>query len=64
MSRGVYVQPGRPVPPGERKLFLLVQGATEAIVRKAKTEARRILEEETLRVGLHAKVGEYGKFAV
>lgn len=63
-SKGVFVQAGRAPPAGERKLYLLIEGPSEMVVRKAKTEARRILEEETLRVGMHAAQGQYGKFTV
>eukprot|EP00698_Gefionella_okellyi_P000578 TRINITY_DN104_c0_g1_i2.p2 TRINITY_DN104_c0_g1~~TRINITY_DN104_c0_g1_i2.p2 ORF type:complete len:795 (-),score=227.75 TRINITY_DN104_c0_g1_i2:2571-4841(-) len=44
-TRGSYVQPGRNAPPGERKLFLLVEGRTSVAVAQAKREIKRVLEE-------------------
>jgi ATP-dependent RNA helicase DDX46/PRP5 len=64
-SRGVFVPAGRSAPPGERKLHLLVEGKSTAAVRQAKTEARRLLEEETLRLGANLdRGGAYTKFTV
>ena len=60
-AKGIFVQPGRPTPSGERRLYLQIEGPSEAIVRKAKAECRRILEEETLRVGTNAHQGAYGQ---
>ncbi|KAG2501579.1 hypothetical protein HYH03_000084 [Edaphochlamys debaryana] len=48
--RGTFVPPGRPVPEGERKLFLLIEGPTEGHVKKAKAEIKKILEETTEKV--------------
>lgn len=36
--------------PGERKLFLLIEGPTEGHVKKAKAEIKKILEETTEKV--------------
>ena len=44
-TKGAYYPPGRNPPAGERKLFLLVEGETEAAVKTARKEMRRILEE-------------------
>jgi len=44
-TRGSYVQPGRNVPPGERKLYLFIEGPDVGCVRNAKQEIRRILDE-------------------
>ena len=46
-TKGTYVPPGRPIPEGERKLYLLIEGSTQDIVRKAKTEIKRIIQEMT-----------------
>ena len=32
-TRGVFVPPGKATPEGERKLYLLIEGATELTVR-------------------------------
>jgi ATP-dependent RNA helicase DDX46/PRP5 len=49
-TRGYFVNPGKPAPEGERKLYLLIEGPTESCVRKAKAELKRILEETTEKV--------------
>ena len=35
-SKGIFVLPGRQPPPGERRLYLQIEGPSEAVVRKAK----------------------------
>ncbi len=40
-----YNPTGAQPPEGERKLYLLIEGPTEATVRKAKQEIRRVIEE-------------------
>lgn len=44
-TRGMFVPPGKPLAPGDRKLFLLVEGGTERCVREAKMRIRQLLEE-------------------
>jgi ATP-dependent RNA helicase DDX46/PRP5 len=66
-SRGVYVPPGRMPAPGERRLHLIISGPSEVAVKKAKAELRRVLEEETLRVGANAVISQMaagGKYTV
>ncbi|CAK9859561.1 unnamed protein product [Sphagnum jensenii] len=46
-TRGQYFPAGKVPSPGERKLFLFIEGPTEASVKKAKAEIKRILEEST-----------------
>ncbi|KAK9056131.1 hypothetical protein SSX86_027220 [Deinandra increscens subsp. villosa] len=46
-TRGQYVQPGRIPAPGERKLYLFIEGATEQSVKRAKAELKRVLEDIT-----------------
>lgn len=46
-TKGTYVLPNKPVPEGERRLYLLIEGPSEAIVKRAKTEIKRIIEEMT-----------------
>ena len=48
--KGAFVDVGRKPLPGERKLYLQIEGPVEAGVRRAKRELHRALEEETLRV--------------
>lgn len=44
-TKGVHVQPGRAAPPGQRKLFLFIEGNTLDEVKKAKFEVKRLLDE-------------------
>lgn len=60
LSRGVYVQPGRVPPPGERRLHLFIEASNEVIVKQAKAELLRVLEEETLRLGANAVISQMG----
>lgn len=45
--KGRYVKPGTHIPADQRKLYLLIEGASPDIVKKAKNEIKRILEEST-----------------
>ena len=45
--KGRYVKPGTTVPEGERKLYLSIEGPTADIVKKAKAEIKKILEQTT-----------------
>lgn len=44
-TRGQYNRPGTMVPPGERKLYLLIEGSSESSIKKAKAELKKILAE-------------------
>jgi len=44
-TKGTYTPPGRNPPPGERKLYLLIEAETPAQLKEAKQEVKRILEE-------------------
>ncbi|XP_010539759.1 PREDICTED: DEAD-box ATP-dependent RNA helicase 42-like [Tarenaya hassleriana] len=46
-TRGQYFPPGRALGPGERKLYLYIEGPTEKSVKTAKTELKRVLEDIT-----------------
>ncbi|ORZ05155.1 P-loop containing nucleoside triphosphate hydrolase protein [Lobosporangium transversale] len=48
-TRGVFVEEGKQPPPGERKLYLFVEGDSQLVIDKAKNEIKRILTEETMR---------------
>ncbi|KAF9979975.1 pre-mRNA processing RNA-helicase [Mortierella antarctica] len=48
-TRGVFVEEGKQPPPGERKLYLFVEGDSQYVVDRAFNEIKRILQEETLR---------------
>ncbi len=53
--KGVYIPPGRKPNPGERKVYMLVEGPTEINVQKAVREIVRLLEETTMQVGFTEK---------
>ena len=44
-TRGMFIPPGKPLAPGDRKLFLLIEAGTERSVREAKMRIRQLLEE-------------------
>jgi ATP-dependent RNA helicase DDX46/PRP5 len=41
----VLIRAGAQPPEGERKLYLLIEAPTEAMVKRAKQEIRRVIEE-------------------
>ncbi|KAH7537539.1 hypothetical protein FEM48_Zijuj03G0103800 [Ziziphus jujuba var. spinosa] len=46
-TRGQYFPPGKITGPGERKLYLFIEGPTEQSVKRAKAELKRVLEDIT-----------------
>ncbi|KAJ0559647.1 putative RNA helicase [Helianthus annuus] len=59
-TRGRYIQPGRTVGLGEKKLYLFIEGATEQSVKRAKAELKRVLEGITSQASLsNSKPGRY-----
>lgn len=48
--RGTYVPPGKPVPEGERKLYLAIESCSELAVSKAKREITRLIKDELLKM--------------
>lgn len=42
--KGIYVVPGKPVPPGERKLYLSIEGPSAEAVLQARNGIRAVLE--------------------
>eukprot|EP00658_Telonema_sp_P-2_P071900 TRINITY_DN6110_c0_g3_i3.p1 TRINITY_DN6110_c0_g3~~TRINITY_DN6110_c0_g3_i3.p1 ORF type:complete len:1097 (+),score=316.21 TRINITY_DN6110_c0_g3_i3:90-3380(+) len=60
-TRGSFFQPGRNPPPGERKLYLSIEGHDENSVVRAKRELRRMLEEAAAGV---RDVGTTGRYNV
>lgn len=49
--KGEYFGPGREPAEGQRKLYLHLEATSERILKNCVTEIRRLLNEETLRVG-------------
>eukprot|EP00850_Spirogloea_muscicola_P002273 SM000008S22362 [mRNA] locus=s8:1237126:1241861:- [translate_table: standard] len=62
-TRGVYVPQGKQPAPGEKRLYLFIEGPTEASVKKAKVEVKRLLEE-TSSVGYGPAPSAPGKYSV
>lgn len=58
-TRGQYNRPGTLVPPGERKLYLLIEGSSESSIKKAKTELKKILAETQDKVLRRDPPGKY-----
>ncbi|XP_044510847.1 DEAD-box ATP-dependent RNA helicase 42-like [Mangifera indica] len=46
-TRGQFFPPSRVAGPGERKLYLFIEGPTEQSVKRAKAELKRVLEDFT-----------------
>lgn len=47
-TRGTFFGPGRLPGPGERKLYLFIEGDNQLVIDKAKAEIKRILTEATI----------------
>lgn len=64
-TKGAYYPPGRNPPAGERKLYLLIEGETEAAVKTARKEMRRILEEQAaISAPDDSNTNRYAKYTV
>lgn len=61
-TKGIYVAPGRKPMPGERKLYLLIEGKSALSVSQAKAEIRRICEEAA--VSARPEKSMYSKYSV
>ncbi|KAJ3358992.1 pre-mRNA processing RNA-helicase [Kappamyces sp. JEL0680] len=46
-SRGVFVAPGKQAPPGERKLYLFIEGDSQSCIDRALQEIKDLLTEAT-----------------
>ncbi|KAI3800576.1 hypothetical protein L1987_28667 [Smallanthus sonchifolius] len=62
-TRGQYIQPGRIPGPGERKLYLFIEGATEQSVKQAKAQLKRVLEDITTQA-LSLPSAQPGRYSV
>ncbi|KAJ3169972.1 pre-mRNA processing RNA-helicase [Geranomyces variabilis] len=47
-TRGTFFGPGKQPGPGERKLYLFIEGDTQLVIDKAKVEIKRIITEATI----------------
>lgn len=61
-TRGTFFPPGKTPGPGERKLFLFIEGPSEQSVKEARTEIKKILEEAALNVLARGPEKPAGKY--
>lgn len=61
--KGRYTKPGASLPEGERKLYLQIEGRTADVVRKAKAELKRLVEESTEKA-MRREVPGVGRYSV
>ena len=62
-TKGAYYPPGRNPPAGERKLYFLIEGESEANVKAARKELRRALDEHAA-IAAPAEESKYGKYRI
>jgi len=60
--KGLHYEPGRRPPPGEREIYLLIEGTSKMDVNKAHKEVKRVLEEAAIN-SLSSKAGP-GRYAI
>eukprot|EP01117_Protostelium_nocturnum_P015810 TRINITY_DN615_c0_g1_i2.p1 TRINITY_DN615_c0_g1~~TRINITY_DN615_c0_g1_i2.p1 ORF type:complete len:929 (-),score=284.34 TRINITY_DN615_c0_g1_i2:129-2915(-) len=61
-TKGSYVPPGRPLAPGERKLYLFIESPDMSLVKQAKAEVMKILDDAMLSHQPEKQM--YGKYKV
>uniref|UniRef100_A0A7R9U272 RNA helicase n=1 Tax=Pinguiococcus pyrenoidosus TaxID=172671 RepID=A0A7R9U272_9STRA len=57
--RGIYVPPGKPVPDGQRPLYIVIESPDRFHAEAARKEILRTLAEETMRSGPSSSAGRY-----
>lgn len=63
-TRGQYYPPGKVAGPGERKLYLFIEGPTEQSVKRAKADLKRVLEEITNQASSLPGSAQPGRYSV
>lgn len=63
-TRGQFYPPGRVTGPGERKLYLFIEGPTEQSVKRAKAELKRVLEDILTQVSSLPGGTQPGRYSV
>nr|GMD46778.1 DEAD-box ATP-dependent RNA helicase 42 [Ipomoea batatas] len=63
-TRGYYIPPGKVPGPGERKLYLFIEGPTEQSVKRAKAELKRVLEDITMQATSLPGSAQPGRYSV
>ncbi|KAL3827213.1 hypothetical protein ACHAXA_006768 [Cyclostephanos tholiformis] len=61
--KGLYIESGKTPPEGERKLYLHLEAQSSQILQNCILEIKRLLNEETLRVGARS-AGGGGRYSV
>jgi ATP-dependent RNA helicase DDX46/PRP5 len=64
-AKGQYAAPGRPLAPGDRKLYLLIEGPTERVVKEGKNYVKNIIETAIAKQALPGAAGQpQGRYRV
>lgn len=63
-TRGQFYPPGKVAGPGERKLYLFIEGPTEQSVKRAKADLKHVLEEITNQVSSLPGSAQPGRYSV
>ncbi|KAL0900531.1 hypothetical protein Bca101_084492 [Brassica carinata] len=63
-TRGQFFTPGRVVRPGERKLYLFIEGPSEESVKAAKAELRRVVNDVTSQALSFPGRSQNGRYSV
>ncbi|GMH20849.1 hypothetical protein Nepgr_022691 [Nepenthes gracilis] len=63
-TRGQHFPPGKVAGPGERKLYLFIEGPTEQSVKRAKAELKRVLEDITTQATSLPGSAQPGRYSV
>ena len=68
INRGTYVKPGTEPQPGQKRLYLAIEGKNSFSISNCKAEMKRIIEEETRNQALGGPGGgamaNYGKYSL
>ena len=63
-AKGQYAQPGRPLAPGDRKLYLLIEGPSERVVKEGKNYVKQIIEQAIAKQALPGGGQQQGRYRV
>ncbi|CAI9109223.1 OLC1v1009001C1 [Oldenlandia corymbosa var. corymbosa] len=63
-TRGQFFPPGKIPGPGDRKLFLFIEGPNEQSVKRAKAELKRVLEDITNQASALPGAAQPGRYSV
>ncbi|XP_047316712.1 DEAD-box ATP-dependent RNA helicase 42 [Impatiens glandulifera] len=63
-TRGQHYPPGKLAGPGDRKLYLFIEGPSEQSVKRAKAELKRVLEDITMQATSLPGSAQPGRYSV